>query len=429
VSVLYVVVRRLLEFVVLLSRGDRAKELEILVLRHELSILRRQVGRPRFEAPDRILLAAFSRMLPRRSWTAFSVRPETLLAWHRGLVARRWTYPHSRQGRPPIGRDVRELILRLARENASWGYLRIAGELRKLGIAVSASSVRNILVKAGLPPAPRRDAQSWRSFLRAQGESILACDFFTVDTVWLRRLYVLAFISIGSRRVEYVAITSKPDTAWMLQQARNLLMELDDRGRQVRFLIHDRDAKFPRAFDALLSTDGIKVIRTPVRAPNANAHVERWVGTVRRECLDRLLIVGRRQLEQLLRVYVTHYNAARPHRALGLRPPRLDDPSTQHGRRDAALTAGQPTRSARRPDPRIRTRRSMTIEFLHPTPRRAAEKRSRSSSYANSRLRALTPHASRSSNSGPRRAEPVREFALRDRPGGDAFDRRDRVIH
>jgi putative transposase len=321
VSVLYVVVRRLLEFVVLLSRGDRAKELEILVLRHELSILRRQVGRPRFEAPDRILLAAFSRMLPRRSWTAFSVRPETLLAWHRGLVARRWTYPHSRQGRPPIGRDVRELILRLARENASWGYLRIAGELRKLGIAVSASSVRNILVKAGLPPAPRRDAQSWRSFLRAQGESILACDFFTVDTVWLRRLYVLAFISIGSRRVEYVAITSKPDTAWMLQQARNLLMELDDRGRQVRFLIHDRDAKFPRAFDALLSTDGIKVIRTPVRAPNANAHVERWVGTVRRECLDRLLIVGRRQLEQLLRVYVTHYNAARPHRALGLRPP------------------------------------------------------------------------------------------------------------
>jgi transposase InsO family protein len=319
---MYVVVRRLLEFVVLLGRGDRAKELEILVLRHELSILRRQVGRPRFEAQDhRILLAAFSRMLPRRSWTAFSVRPETLLAWHRGLVARRWTYPHRRQGRPPIGRDVRELILRLARENASWGYLRIAGELRKLGIAVSASSVRNILVKAGLPPAPRRDAQSWRSFLRAQGESILACDFFTVDTVWLRRLYVLAFLSIGSRCVEYVAITSKPDTAWMLQQARNLLMELDDRGRQVRFLIHDRDAKFPRAFDALLSTDGIKVIRTPVRAPNANAHVERWVGPVRRECLDRLLIVGRRQLEHLLRVYVTHYNAARPHRALGLRPP------------------------------------------------------------------------------------------------------------
>jgi putative transposase len=321
VSALYVVVCRLLEFVVLLGRGDRAKELEILVLRHELSILRRQVSRPRFEPQDRLLLAALSRVLPRRSWAAFSVRPETLLAWHRRLIARRWTYPHRRPGRPPINGDVRELVLRLARENSSWGYMRIAGELRKLGIAVSASSVRNILVKAGLPPAPQRDAQSWRNFLRAHGESILACDFFTVDTVWMRRLYVLAFISIGSRRIEYLAITSKPDTAWMLQQARNLLMELDERSRPMRFLIHDRDAKFPRAFDALLESDGIKAIRTPVRAPNANAHMERWVGTVRRECLDRILIVGRHQLRHVLRVYVGHYNRQRPHRALDLKPP------------------------------------------------------------------------------------------------------------
>src|SRR3954470_11421884 len=222
---MYGVVRRLLEFVVLLGRSDRAKELEILVLRHELSILRRQVGRPRFETHDRILLAAFSRMLARHSWAAFSVRPETLLAWHRRLVARRWTYPHRRPGRPPINREVRDLILRLARENSSWGYLRIAGELRKLGIAVSPSSVRNILVAAGLPAAPRRDSQSWRSFLPAQGESLLARDFFTVAAAWRRRLHVLASISIGSRRVEYFAITSKPNTAWMLQQARNLLMD------------------------------------------------------------------------------------------------------------------------------------------------------------------------------------------------------------
>jgi len=272
VSGLYIVVCRLLELLVLLGRKDRAKELEILVLRHELSILRRQAGRPRFEPHDRILLAAFSRMLPRHSWAAFSVRPETLLAWHRRLVARRWTYPHRRPGRPPINRDVRDLILRLARENSSWGYLRVAGELRKLGIAVSPSSVRNILVAAGLPPAPRRDSQSWRSFLQAQGESILACDFFTVDTVWLRRLYVLAFISIGSRRVECSAITSKP-------------------------------------------------------TPNANAHMERWVGTVRRECLDRLLILDRRQLEHILRVYVRHYNEQRPHRALGLMPPDKNPPT------------------------------------------------------------------------------------------------------
>jgi putative transposase len=289
-----------------------------LVLRHELSILRRQVSRPRFESHDRLLLAAVSRMLPRRSWNAFSVRPETLLSWYRQLVARRWTYPHRPPGRPPISLDVRELILRLAQENSSWGYLRIAG---KLGIAVSASSVRNILVRAGLPPAPRRDPQAWRDFLRTRGESMLACDFFTVDTVWLRRLYVLAFISIGSRRVEYFAATSKPDTAWMLQQARNLLMNLDDEGRQVRFLIHDRDAQFPAAFDTLLASGGVKVIRTPVRAPNANAHMERWVGTVRRECLDRLLILGRRQLIHVLGVYVQHYNGARPHRALDLKPP------------------------------------------------------------------------------------------------------------
>ena len=181
--------------------------------------------------------------------------------------------------------------------------------------------MRNVLTNAGLPPAPRRDAQSWRGFLRAHSESILACDFFTVDTVWLHRLYVLAFISISNRRVEYLAITRKPDTAWMLQQARNLLMELDDHSRPVRFLIHDRDAKFPRAFDTLLAGENIKVIRTPVQAPNANAHMERWVGTVRRECLDRILIVGRHQLEHILRVYVKHYNRQRPHRAIDLKPP------------------------------------------------------------------------------------------------------------
>ena len=321
VSTLYVVVCRLLELAVLLGRRDRAKELEILVLRHELSILRRQVGQPRFGPHDRFLLAALSQALPRRCWNVFVVRPETLLYWHRRLVARRWTYPHRRTGRPAIGREVCELILRLARENPSWGYLRIVGELRKLGIAVSATSVRNILGKAGVPPAPQRDRLSWRSFLQAHADSILACDFFTVDTVWLRRLYVFVFLSVGSRRIEYVACTSKPNTAWMLQQARNLLMELDDRDRQMRFLVHDRDAKFPHAFDALFVGEKIRVIRTPVRAPNANAYMERWVGSIRRECLDRLLIVGRRQLEHVLRVYIRHYNRQRPHRALNLKPP------------------------------------------------------------------------------------------------------------
>jgi hypothetical protein len=194
---LYIVVCRLLELIVLVGRRDRAKELEILVLRHELSILRRQVGQPRFRPQDRVLLAALSRALPRRSWNAFLVRPDTLLRSHRRLEARRRTYPHRGRGRPPISREVRELIVRLARENSSWGYLRIVGELRKLGVTVSATSVRDILGASGLPPAPQRDGLSWRSFLQAHADSILACDFFTVDTVWLRRLYVLVFLSIG----------------------------------------------------------------------------------------------------------------------------------------------------------------------------------------------------------------------------------------
>jgi putative transposase len=332
VSSLYLVVCRLLVLLVLLARGDRSKELEILVLRHELSILRRQVGRPRFEPRDRLMFAALSRVVSRRSWSVFLVRPETLLRWHRRLIARRWTYPHRRPGRRPIEQEVRELIVRLARENTNWGYVRIVGELRKLGIDVSATLVRSVLADAGISPAPQRDRQSWRAFLRQQGESMLACDFLTVDTVWLRRLYVLVFLSVGSRRVEYLACTSNPDTGWMLQQARNLLMDLDDRGRKARFLLHDRDSKFSAAFDAVFASEGVRIIHTPVRAPNANAHVERWVGSVRRECLDRLLIVSRRQLEHVLRIYMRHYNHGRPHRALDLRAP--DQTAAAAPRRD-----------------------------------------------------------------------------------------------
>ena len=235
------------ELVVLLARRERSKELEILVLRHELSILRRQVRRPQFAPRDRLLLAALSRVLPRRSWPAFLVTPETLLRWHRRLVAKHWTYPHTQPGRPPVDRSVRELILRLARENTAWGYVRIVGELRKLGIDVSATLVRNVLRAASVPPAPQRDQLNWRSFLCQHAATTLACDFLTVDTVLLRRLYVLVFICIGSRRIEYVASTSNPDGPWMVQQARNLLMDLEDRDRRLRFLIHDRDAKFSRA--------------------------------------------------------------------------------------------------------------------------------------------------------------------------------------
>jgi transposase InsO family protein len=319
-SFVYLVACRLFTLVLLVARGDRSKELELLLLRHELSILRRQARRPRLTENDRLLLAALSRVIPRRSWRAFFVTPETLLRWHRRIVARRWTYRHRPAGRPPIDQEVRELILRLAGER-SLALRPDRWRVAQARITVSATLVRNVLARAGIALAPERTVSSWRSFLRQHGNTILACDFFTVDTVWLRRLYVLFFVSIGTRRVEYVACTRHPEAAWMTQQARNLLMDLDDRGGRPRFLIHDRDTKFSRAFDAVLASEGIDIVRTPIQAPNANASAERWVGSVRRECLDRLLIFDRRQLEHALRVYIRHFNQHRPHRALDLRPP------------------------------------------------------------------------------------------------------------
>jgi transposase InsO family protein len=255
------------------------------------------------------------------------VRPSTVLRWHRELVRRRWTYPHRRPGRPALDCSVQAHVLRLARENPAWGYRRIVGELQSLGICVSATSVRAILVRHGLPPAPQRDQLSWRNFLRQHAATTLACDFFTVETAWLKRIYVLFFISLQSRRIELVACTPNPTGAWVAQQARNLLMTLDYRERSLRFLIHDHDAKFNGGFDQIFLSQGLTVIRTPIQAPNANAHAERWVGSVRRECLDRLLIFGRRQLEHVLRVYTLHYNHHRPHRSLALRPPEQADGS------------------------------------------------------------------------------------------------------
>jgi len=253
-------------------------------------------------------------------WSRFSVKPDTLLRWHRDLVARRWTYPRRAPGRPPLGTELQTLILRLARENPGWGYRRIVGELKGVGIAVSATSVRKVLLEAGLRPAPERGASSWRAFLRAQAGSMFACDFLSVETVFLQRIYVLFFISLETRRVEYVACTPTPNGSWVAQQARNLVMQLGDTS-PFRFLIHDRDSKFGHAFDEVFRSEGMRVIRTPVRAPNANAHAERWVRTLREDCLDRILILGRRHLEHVVGVYRRHYNEHRPHRALGLVPP------------------------------------------------------------------------------------------------------------
>jgi putative transposase len=258
--------------------------------------------------------------LPRSRWGSFLVTPNTLLRWHRRLVARRWTYA-GRAGRPPVGGEIRGLVLRFARENPRWGYQRIVGEINGLGLKVSATTVRKILHEAGVGPAGERSSLSWRAFLRQQAQSMLAVDFFTVETIALQRVYVLFFIELHSRRLHLAGCTANPTGAWVTQQARQFTWTLQEQTSPFRFLIRDRDSKYTRDFDALFASEGIQIVKTPVRAPKANAVAERFVGTVRRECIDWLVIVNRRHLEHVLRVFADHYNAHRPHRSLDLAPP------------------------------------------------------------------------------------------------------------
>lgn len=282
-------------------------------------MLKRTVSRPSLRRRDRLLLAVAARLLPRERWPLFLVSPQTLVRWQRELVRRKWTFRRRAAGRPALDTELCELILRLARENPRWGCVRIQGELRKLGIRVGATTIRSLLRRHGLGPAPRRDEPSWSEFLRAQAEGIWATDFFTVETVWLRTLYVLFWIELGSRRVHLAGVTANPDSVWVTQQARNLA--IDEKLTNVRDLIHDRDAKFTGSFDAVFRSEGVRVIETPIRAPRANAVAERFVRTARTECLDWLLILNRRHLERVLRRYFGHYNAERPHRALDLAAP------------------------------------------------------------------------------------------------------------
>src|SRR5947208_5455693 len=306
----------------LLVRGRHSeftKDLELLVLRHQLAVLGRQERRSLLRPADRALLAALVRFLPPRRRHGLVVTPQTLLRWHRELVRRKWTQARRSPGRPPVDRRMRELVLRVAGENPGWGYPRIAGELRKLGLRVSPSTIRRILLANRLGPAPRRSGPSWQQFLRQQAASMLACDFFTVETISLRRFYVLFFIELGSRRVHLAGCTTNPTGGWVTQQARNL--SFTGLFERTRFLIHDRDSKFTAAFGEVFRSEGIRVIHTPIRATQATAYAERFVRTIRRECLDWLLILGRRHLEPVLRAYTIHYNRERPHRGLALLPP------------------------------------------------------------------------------------------------------------
>ncbi len=322
-SLVYIGLCRILGLVVLSRRTESDKDIEIMVLRHQVRVLERQLhARVRYRPADRAILAGLSRLLSRDRWRSFLVTPDTLLRWHREAAKHKWRRWRKQRGpgRPSMASELVGLVVRLGRENRSWGCVRIQGELRKLGIRVSATSIRRILRRAGLGPAPR-GGPTWAEFLRSQAHSVVATDFFTVDTVSLKQLSLLFVVELSTRQVHILGVTAHPSGAFVTQVARNLVGDLADRRRSIKFLIRDRDTKFTHQFDEVFRSEGIRVIETPVRSPRANADAERWVRTVRNECLDRMLILGRGHLERVLREYVGHYNRQRPHRGIDLGVP------------------------------------------------------------------------------------------------------------
>ena len=317
----FLLITRTASWLRLSRREETWKTAEILILRHQLTVLqRRQPRRPDLDWADRALLATLLAVIPkaRRQGLRLLVTPDTILRWHRDIVRRRWAARSKRgkTGRPATRRNTRALVLRLARENPDWGYRRIHGELAGLGVKVAASTVWEILKNAGIDPAPRRTGPGWSLFLRSQAEAILACDFFTADLLDGTQAYVLAVIEHASRRIRILGVTLYPTGEWTSQQARNLLMDLGEQAQRVKFMIRDRGSNFTAAFDAVLADAGIRTVLCNVRTPRMNAIAERWIGGCRRELLDRTLVWNQAHLRRILLQYETHHNQHRPHRSL-----------------------------------------------------------------------------------------------------------------
>jgi hypothetical protein len=277
-------------------------EAELLLLRHQLRVVRRQVKKPQLNTADRTIMAALSQLVNRASLAEMLVQPETVLGWHRELVKRRWAaFGRWRgPGRPGLDVELQKLILQVAKDNPRWGCVRVRGELLKLGHVVSATAIRKLLRRNRIFPAPLRSQQTWKAFLRAQASAIVLTDFFSLDTVFLKRLYVLLYMELATRRVIWFAVTDRPDPAWVTQQARSVSWELNEFGVHARFLIHDHDDKYGMGSDLVFEGDGTAVIRTPIAPPRANSHMERQIGSTRRECLDWRLILNRRHLERVM---------------------------------------------------------------------------------------------------------------------------------
>ncbi len=329
---IFFVLQHFLSFLLDLStvarRSDRDKDIEILLLRQQLRILqRKQSHSPHISRWEKLTLLVLAGKLTtltnsarmRLGQVIFLFKPETLLKWHRELVRRTWTFSKGApRGRPSISPELEALITHLAKENPTWGYGKLEGELRKLGYDVGRSTIRAVRKRNCVPPVPERAPRgsTWSTFLRHYKDEMLAGDVFTVETAWLKTLYVLFFIELGSRRVHLAGCTVNPTSAWVTQQARHLSWQRQDGTLPVRFLIHDCDRKFPVAFETVFPSENVTIIRTPIRAPHANADAERWIRSVREECLDKILILSEGHLRRVLATYVDYYNHARPHQGI-----------------------------------------------------------------------------------------------------------------